>query len=323
MSNNNIIISLKEVNKSFGRHNVLDHISLDIEKGTAYTFVGHNGMGKSTLLKIIAKLITINSGTVTYNSANNPMNTDHKISVSYIPEQFPRYNITAMEYLTLMAGIAGLDEKAAELQSDILLEKFYMSSMKDTKLLHLSKGSLQKVSVIQALLTTPDVILLDEPISGQDISSQNVFINMINELKSKGMTVIMSCHEKFLINRISDVIYEIKDGHLLPVDKNTIEISDYDILTIDLSNYSKPTDDNSEINLHTINNRLRSDNLSAPIPDSLFGPIYSPHIHNVTKLNHSSKLIIKLTIDSDYSNSLILMLLKNGAVLREMQHESI
>ena len=91
---------------------------------------------------------------------------------------------------------------------------FFLESMINTKLNELSKGSLQKVGVIQALIGKRDVILLDEPLSGQDAASQDVFIEKINELRGKGVTVLMSCHERRLIDELTDREYTINNGKL-------------------------------------------------------------------------------------------------------------
>ena len=85
------------------------------------------------------------------------------------------------------------------------------------KMKYLSKGTLQKVGVMQALLSKPDVLLLDEPLSGQDIDSQKVFIKKMNELRHDNVTIIMSCHEPDLIERISDTVYCVDKGKIHPV----------------------------------------------------------------------------------------------------------
>ena len=79
---------------------------------------------------------------------------------------------------------------------------------------NMSKGSLQKVGVIQALMAPHDAILLDEPLSGQDVPSQEVFVSKMNELKSQGKAIFISCHEKKLIDELSDKVYTIQSGRL-------------------------------------------------------------------------------------------------------------
>ena len=95
---------------------------------------------------------------------------------------------------------------------------FFLKDMLHTQLRYLSKGSLQKVGVIQALVTKPDVLLLDEPLSGQDIDSQKVFIRKMKELQKENVTIIMACHEQYLIDQIYDTQYCIDEGKLYRVD---------------------------------------------------------------------------------------------------------
>ena len=83
-------------------------------------------------------------------------------------------------------------------------EDFFLSEMLDLSMQSLSKGTLQKISVMQALLAKPDVLLLDEPLSGQDRESQKVFVQKINMLRNAGTTIFMSCHEKKLVKAISE-----------------------------------------------------------------------------------------------------------------------
>lgn len=195
-----IIIKLDHISKKFGSNEVIKDLSLDIRRGDAIALTGHNGVGKSTLLKIMSKLINVTSGNVVF---------DHNLKISYIPEHFPKLSFTANDFLIHMELINGMSLEETESRTKELMEQYFMYSMKDTQLRYLSKGTLQKVAVIQALLTKPDVLLLDEPLSGQDIDSQNVFISEINKMRTQGLTIIMSCHEKFLINRLVDTVYQL------------------------------------------------------------------------------------------------------------------
>ena len=199
------IICLENVSKIYDGNCVLDHITHDFRKGESIAFTGHNGCGKSTLLKILAGLIRTSSGKVSYPS---------KIGFSFVPEKFPGMDIVMEDYLHSIARM----ESAAPSVADALISDFFLDSMIHTKLNELSKGSLQKVAVIQALIAPRDVLLLDEPLSGQDSASQEVFLNKVNALRAKGITIFMSCHEKKLIDALSDHEYTIDHGKLLLMD---------------------------------------------------------------------------------------------------------
>jgi ABC-type multidrug transport system ATPase subunit len=206
------LINVKNVSKSYGKTIILRDVSFSIGKGESVVFTGHNGTGKSTLLKMAANLIKPTSGKIAY---------EKKLKFTYIPENFPKMSLTARQYLYCMGKIDGLGEKELLKRSDHLFEEFFITSMVDIPMKHLSKGTLQKVGVIQALLATSDVILLDEPLSGQDAQSQAVFIEKMNQLRQQGVALMMSCHEKYLIGRISDTVYQIHNRQLQQIQKSS------------------------------------------------------------------------------------------------------
>lgn len=195
------LITLENITKSYSGRRILDGISSDFYKGESVAFAGHNGCGKSTMLKILAGLTRINHGKIHYHE---------KLRFSYVPEKFPGLDITMNDYLKSVAKMEGVDYTKVE----TLIEEFFLEEMTSTKLKSLSKGSLQKVGVIQALMAPHDVIILDEPLSGQDEDSQQEFISKINELREQGVTVFMSCHERHLMDALSDKIYTIQKGKL-------------------------------------------------------------------------------------------------------------
>ena len=195
------LITLENVTKSYSGKTVIDSISYDFMKGESIAFAGHNGCGKSTMLKILGGLIRINQGQVLYHK---------KVSFSYVPEKFPGNELTMQKYLKYVADMEGVPFADVE----TLIQDFFLDSMRHTKMKNMSKGSLQKVGVIQALLAPHDILLLDEPLSGQDMDSQAVFIDKVNQLRKKGITIFMSCHEKKLMDELSDQVFTINEGKL-------------------------------------------------------------------------------------------------------------
>lgn len=210
------IITFENVTKSYNGKSVIDGISHDFFSGESIAFAGHNGCGKSTMLKIIAGFTKINRGNVKYHK---------KVRFSYVPEKFPGLDIKMIKYLKAIADMEGVPYS----EVNKLIEEFFLDSMTDTKMSNMSKGSLQKVGVIQALMAPHDIILLDEPLSGQDTDSQEVFIGKINELKKHGITIFMSCHEKKLMHEISDKIYTINKGKLEKVEIDSVADSIFKI----------------------------------------------------------------------------------------------
>ena len=271
------IIALNNISKKFGRNQVLSNINLSIKKGQSIALVGNNGSGKSTLLKIICNLTNPTSGEVKYSK---------KLKFNYVPEHFPKMSITVKQYITHMGLIEGMSEKGVREKLQELLESFYMEHMADTQMKNLSKGSLQKVAVIQALLLRPDILLLDEPLSGQDVKSQRKFINMVKELNQQGVTIIMSCHEMFLVNQLSEEAYEIKNMQLEPFDVSKITDYDYDILS-----FEKPAKETS------------------------LSPIITEIVHKLDNINDE----IRMVVPREDSNRIIMQMLQDGFRLRAMK----
>lgn len=197
------LITLENASKIYNGKHVIDGISHTFSAGESVAFFGHNGCGKSTMLKLLSGLISLSGGNIRYQK---------KLRFSYVPEKFAGAEIKMIDYLRGIARIENVDHSIVT----GLINDFFLDSMTDTRMDKLSKGSLQKVGVVQALMAPHDVIILDEPLSGQDADSQEVFISKINGLREKGVTVFMSCHEKKLIASLSDKVYTIDQGKLAP-----------------------------------------------------------------------------------------------------------
>lgn len=200
-------IRLENITKKYGDRMVLKEIDLKIREGQSIAFVGHNGCGKSTLLKITAGLAAPTSGQVI---------RERQLLFHYIPEKFPAAPLSGRNYLRRMGAMDGLKKEEVYERVKVLGEAFFVSELLDTPMKYLSKGSLQKIGVIQALLKKPDVLLLDEPLSGQDKDSQKVFIEKVNRMRSQGTTILMACHEKKLLDEIAEEVYTL-DGGMLEV----------------------------------------------------------------------------------------------------------
>lgn len=200
------MIALKHIVKEYNKKVILNDIHLTIEQGQSLAFTGQNGCGKSTLLKITAGLVRPTEGIICIESGK---------LIHYVPEHFPKMNLTAKQYLFYMGKMEKIESAELEKQIHELAEEFFVSNMLDIPMKYLSKGSLQKIGVIQALLKEPDILLLDEPLSGQDIKSQQVFIQKIKELHGHHVTILMSCHEPYLVDAIADEVYQFVDGKIV------------------------------------------------------------------------------------------------------------
>ena len=274
------IIEVHDVSKKVNNNRiVLQDINLTVEKGDAVALIGHNGTGKSTMLRLISGLTPISSGKI--------LTVPH-LNFGFIPEHFPKINMTVEEYIYSVGRINGIDPNELKLKAKELYNLFYIEDMVEVPIKHLSKGSIQKVAVIQALLCKPDVLLMDEPLAGQDIKSQKNFMKLVKEMNDEGVTLIMSCHELFLVNQLAKTAYEIKNRTLQPIQmKRKVAVDqNLDILFFDkgsgLSNVSP------EI-LKWVYNSIENDD------------------------------IIQIVVNKDKSNDVLKLMLKDGFVLRAMK----
>lgn len=197
-------IKLDSISKVYDKRTIIAPFDFSIQKGDAISLVGHNGCGKSTLLKIMAGLIQPTTGKVSYPT--------EKPLFHYLPEKFYPTPLKAMGYLECMGEIDGISKKELKKKIEALAEDFFVSEFLYVPMKSLSKGTLQKIGVIQAILFEPEILLLDEPLSGQDEESKKVFIHKINKLREKGTTIVMSCHEKELSDALTERKYTIQNG---------------------------------------------------------------------------------------------------------------
>lgn len=183
------LITLENVSKTYGNKRVLDYINLKIVKGQTLAIMGANGTGKSTLLRIIAGLSNLSSG------KRILCDNGDKLKIGYVPDRFPKLNFTPYEYIYYIGKMEGLSQMYIDKYSSELFQTFNIDSMKNTRIKYLSKGTIQKVSVIQTFISKPDILLLDEPLSGQDIDINPIMkkLSLVMILSMFVLLIIASC----------------------------------------------------------------------------------------------------------------------------------
>ncbi len=206
------VLALDGVSRRYGSLTVFRNVSLSVPRGLCVALTGRNGSGKSTLLKIAGGLTRASSGRVRRRRG---------ASVQLVPENFPRPNVSARRLLYGFGRLEGLGGGELRRRVGELLEDFSLAGEADAPLMDFSKGMLQKVSVIQAMLRKPDLLLLDEPLSGQDARSQRVFIRRVRGLLNGGSAVLLACHEPFLMAALAQQAYEVGPEGLTPREAET------------------------------------------------------------------------------------------------------
>ncbi len=195
-------LEAKNIKKTYKGKEILKDISLSVQEGEIIALVGTNGCGKSTLLRILAGLTMPSAGKII---------TSPGCRFSFIPDRYEKSDFTIPGFMEHVQRILQIDAKE---QLKDYYKDFHLEDMLHTPMKQLSKGTLQKAAIIQALLGEKDMLFMDEPLSGQDIKSQQYFVKEIRSQKEQGMSVLMACHEPFLIKELADKVWQIKDGIL-------------------------------------------------------------------------------------------------------------
>lgn len=211
------IITIRSLSKSYGSKEVLKNINLDIHKGEIIGYIGPNGAGKSTTVKIMLGLVGEYSGDIKIFGENiRNGEVEYKKKIGYVPETAEIYeNLTAREYLTFIGELYGMEYEIANKKAENLMDLFGIKDVYDARISSYSKGMKQKTLVISALINDPDILFLDEPLSGMDANSVMVFKEVLAELARRGKTIFYSSHIMEVVEKISSRIILINNGEIV------------------------------------------------------------------------------------------------------------
>ncbi len=200
-----------------GKHAVvaLDGLTMTVPQGEVYGLLGPDGAGKTTLFKALFGLTTPNSGEC-YINGLQPSNPRSRGNIGFLSEkpQFPGH-LTARQLLNLAGGLFEMKSSDIDERTDLLLEQFDLHRWPDFRIKYFSKGMVQKVGVAQAMITDPDVLILDEPFDGLDERNKTDLSKIIDKIRSEAKTIIMSSHHRSNVEALSDRIGIIKKGKIL------------------------------------------------------------------------------------------------------------
>lgn len=211
------VISIQHLFKNYGSKPVLKDINLDVYAGEVIGYIGPNGAGKSTTVKIICGLLTDYEGAVKVKGLEVK---DHTLAVKrnigYIPELAELYDVlTPMEFLSFMGALYGLDEDLCTHRIQTLLTGFGLQANLHQRMDSFSKGMKQKVLLASGLLHNPDVIVLDEPLSGLDANSVILVKELIGKLAQEGKTIFYCSHMMDVVEKVSNRIVLIDEGRVI------------------------------------------------------------------------------------------------------------
>lgn len=211
------IISIKDLTMSFDDRMILRAINLDVFKGQIIGYIGPNGAGKSTTVKIMLGLVTGYHGEIKiFGEDITNGSVDYKRRIGYVPETADLYdNLTACEYLTFVGELYGMEYEKVEEKARKLMGKFGLEHVYHQRLSSYSKGMRQKVLIISSLLHNPDLLFLDEPLSGLDANSVIVVKEVLAQLAEQGKTIFYSSHIMEVVEKISNRILLLSEGRII------------------------------------------------------------------------------------------------------------
>jgi ABC-2 type transport system ATP-binding protein len=214
------MIEVCQLHKAFDGNEVLHGISFRVRPGEATGYLGPNGAGKSTTVKILAGLVRIDAGQVTvagFDLAKQPLEVKRRIG--YVPENAALYqSLTPHEFLSLVADLHHLDRAVAAERIARLLVAFQVADAADRAIETLSKGMRQKVLLSAALLHDPEVLLLDEPLSGLDVHGVLTFRRILEKLLERGRTILFCSHILEVVERLCSRVLIIDRGRIVADD---------------------------------------------------------------------------------------------------------
>jgi ABC-2 type transport system ATP-binding protein len=211
------IVEFRHVLFSYGWSDVLHDVSFTLNKGEIVGLLGPNGAGKTTTIKILAGILAPGDGTVSVRGLPLPERAlDVKQHIGYVPEAAVLFeSLTGQEFLELSGRLHDVEEATLQARIATLLETFGLTSDRVARLDTYSKGMRQKILLAAALLHNPDLLLLDEPLSGLDVNAAIMIKDLLAALASDGKTILYSSHVLDVVEKVCDRVLIIHKGKLI------------------------------------------------------------------------------------------------------------
>lgn len=200
--------------KQYGALTALRNVSFEARPGEVFGLLGPNGSGKSTTVKILTGLLRPSSGGVTLNGIDIFADlTGYKARVGYVPEEPHLYSyLTGPEYLRLVGRLRNINERLLDAKIDRFLQLLDIYDDRYQTLSSYSKGMRQKILIAAAVLHDPDLVILDEPFSGLDVSAARVLKAFVKALADEGKIVVFSSHALEVVEQVCSRVVILRDG---------------------------------------------------------------------------------------------------------------
>lgn len=208
---NKIIVSVKNFRMDFGKKTVIKDLSFDVYKGEVFGFLGSNGSGKTTTIRALLGIYQPTAGDLHING--NPFSVSSGIKLGYLPEERGLYKKeTVIDVMTYFGQLKGLTKDEAKAQSETYLSRVNLVDKSVTRIDKLSGGQQQKIQLGITILGDPKLLILDEPTKGFDPVNRKLLMDIIEEHRKAGATVIFVTHQMEEVERLCDRIILLKDG---------------------------------------------------------------------------------------------------------------
>lgn len=210
------VVSIKNLKKNYEGKEVLRGINCDIHKGEIIGYIGTNGAGKSTTVKIMLGLIDDYEGNISIFGEDIKDSIDYKKRIGYVPEVSDIYDVlTPKEYFEFVGTLYGMTSDQIEKKARAMMKIFSIEDSYNSRISSFSKGMRQKVLIISSMLHNPDILFLDEPLTGLDANSVMIFKDILTSLASRGKTIFYSSHIMDVVEKVSNRIILLRNGEII------------------------------------------------------------------------------------------------------------
>ena len=209
-------LEIASVSKRFGDVVALDNLTFDVRAGELFGFVGSNGAGKTTAMRIALGVLVADAGEVRW--AGRPITAETRREIGYMPEErglYPKMKVG--EQLVYLARLHGLSTAAAQRSVHLWTERLGVAHRRDDEVQKLSLGNQQRVQLAAALVHDPRILVLDEPFSGLDPVAVDVMSQVLRDKVDEGVPTVFSSHQLDLVERLCDRVGIVKDGRMVAV----------------------------------------------------------------------------------------------------------
>lgn len=204
-------VEIAHVAKSFGQVQAVADVSFAVEKGEIFGLLGPNGAGKTTTIRMMLDIFKPDEGAVSI--LGGAMSEEKKERIGYMPEERGLYQDVSLERCLLyLASLKGVPPAEARKRLDEYLERFDLAAHRKKKVKEMSKGMQQKAQIINAILHEPDLIVIDEPFTSLDPLNTQLVKDLMNGLRKRGTTILMSTHQMHQVEELCDRIVLIDKG---------------------------------------------------------------------------------------------------------------